>query len=341
MSGRILVTGAGGFIGAHTTLALLDAGRQVRATASSPSRADEVRAFFAGLRPDAPPLDVVPADLDDDLGWADALTGCDDVIHLASPIPVDQPKDADDLIRPARDGALRVLRAAREHDVRRVVMTSSLAAIAGSRTGRPVTDLDESDWTDLDAPKVTAYNRSKTIAERAARDDVAANGGPELVTVNPGLVLGPLLRPHVNASVEVVHRLLNGAVPAIPRVGFEVVDVRDVADLHVRALDHPDADGGRFVAAAGWRWFADIAATMRAGLGDRASEVPKRNAPDWLIKVLGRFDGGIATIVPDLGEQRNVSARTSRDVLGWTPRDPDEAVVACAESLIEHGLGPR
>ena len=338
MSGPVLVTGASGFIGAHTAAALLERGHDVRATVSGEHRIPDVRTALGGLVDGGADVEVVVANLEDPDAWTVPTAGCSDIVHLASPLPVEQPKDANELIGPARDGALRVLAAAREAGVRRVVMTSSEAAIAGSKSDTPERVYTEEDWTDLDVPGVSPYNQSKTIAERAARDDVEANGGPQFVTVNPGLVLGPVARPEVNASIEVVYRLLAGKVPMIPNVGFDVVDVRDVADLHVLALEHDDADGGRFPATSEFMWFTDIAAVMRDELGDRARKVPSRKAPDLLVRALALVDGGIRTILPELGQHRTLSSQTSIDRLGWTPRPAREAVVDCAESLLAHDL---
>jgi dihydroflavonol-4-reductase len=332
----VLVTGASGFIAGHVIIALLKRGYKVRGTLRNPTRGTEV---IRTLRPHAPEADYIQfcrATLEDDGGWRDAVKGCKYVLHVASPIPTVLPRDAEALIRPAREGALRVLRAARAEGVRRVVMTSSVAAVAYSSARRPVSD--ETDWSDPDDLKDnTAYTRSKTLAERAAWDDVAHHNGPELVTVNPALVLGPVLDKDFSASVEVVRQLLSGEVPASPRVGFGVVDVRDVADLHVRAMEVPAAAGQRFIAATEFLWMAEVAAILREGLPERATrKVPKGELPNLLVRALATVRPILRQIVPELGKRREVSSAKAREQLGWQPRPAREAVLASAQSLIAH-----
>lgn len=338
MKKTILVTGAGGFVGSYVSAALLSRGHSVRVSSSRPGRSDDIRTAIRSAGADASSVDVVVANLESDEGWRAAAEGCDGVVHLASPLPAAQPKLADDLIRPARDGVLRVLAAARDAGVKRVVMTSSAAAIAGSRITGGHRVFTERDWTDLDVSSVSPYNRSKTIAERAARDDVAANGAPEFVSINPGLVLGPIPRPDVNASVEVVWRLLAGKIPLIPNLGFDVVDVRDVAELHALALDTDGIDGSRFPAASRFMWFSEIAAVLRDEFGDRAKKVPTRTAPDLAMKLMALFDGGIKTIIPELGQHRSIDPSHTIETLGWSPRPAQQTVIECAQSLFAHEL---
>src|SRR6476661_7698297 len=267
----VLVTGGSGFIGAHCIRRLHEDGYRVRTTVRSLAREAEVRQM-AGEGP----LEFAEADLTDDAGWAEAVAGCDFVLHVASPFPLGQPKHEDELIVPARDGALRVLRAARDAGVRRVVLTSSFAAIGyGHDEGDAVAD--ETRWTDVDGPGVSAYAKSKTLAERAAWDFVRAEGGSlELATVNPVAVLGPLLGPDPSTSIELVKRLIDGSMPGTPKVAFGIVDVRDVADLHVRAMAAPEAAGERFLAVGEqWRWASEMAGWLREALPDRAKKIPK------------------------------------------------------------------
>ncbi len=326
----ILVSGASGFIGAHTARALIDRGHTVRVSISRPGRAADVRAAVGAE------VETVVADLRDPDAWRRAVDGCSEVVHVASPLPVEQPDDPEELIGPARAGALNVLAASRAAGVRRVVLTSSAAAVAGSRIDEPTKVFTHEDWTDLSEPTVSPYNRSKTIAERAARNDVAEHGGPELVTVNPGLVLGPVARPEINASVEVVWRMLAGKIPLVPRIGFDVVDVRDVAHLHVLALDAPD--GARLTATESFMWMADIAGALRDELGEVAKRVPKRGAPAFVLRLMARFDGGIRTILPELGQHRTIDSSHTTTLTGWSPRPARQAVTDCARSLIEHDL---
>jgi len=249
------------------------------------------------------------------------------------------PKHEDELIRPAREGALRVLRAARDAGVKRVVLTSSFAAI-GYGHAQPDRTYTEQDWTDVDGPDTTAYVRSKTLAERAAWDFLAREGGVlELSVVNPVGVFGPVLGKDYSASIEVVQRLLDGALPGLPNLSFGVVDVRDVVDLHLRAMVDPAARGERFLAVAGrFMTVADIAAVLRARMGGAARRVPARGLPDWVLRAVSLFDPVVRQIVPELGKSRQASNDKARSVLGWQPRPNEEAIVATAESLVRLGL---
>ncbi len=331
---QVLVSGATGFIGAYTVKALHDAGRTVRATVRSEGSKERAWAGLEsiGLEGAREHVELVVATLDDDAGWAAAMEGVECVHHVASPVPVEQPKDKMEIVRPARDGALRALRAAREAGVRRVVLTSSVAAVAGAPGKAGKKHFGADDWTDLSPPSPTPYVESKTVAERAARD-FAAEGGPELVTVNPGLVMGPLVAGRVNASNEIVKRLVKGEMPMLPRLSFECVDVRDVADLHVLAMDRAE-DGDRLMATNGLFWMEDVAATLREGLtAEEAQKVPTRRAPDLLIRFLGLFDGGTRTIAALLGQERTFDNGPSL-ALGWTPRDPRESILETARGVL-------
>lgn len=335
--GKVLVTGASGYIAGFIVQALVRNGWQVRGTIRSLARAGAVRATL-GL----PDLELVACDLMRDDGWADAMAGCDFVQHIASPIPAGEPKDPNDLIVPAREGALRALRFAHAAGVRRVVMTSSMAAIAyGHADGRaPFT---EADWSNVNSLDAYAYIKSKTLAERAARDWMAANGareggGMEYVSINPAAVLGPVLGPDFSTSLEVVKKLLDGALPGLPRLGFGVVDVRDVADLHVRAMTEPGLDGERFIAQGRFMWMREVADVLKDGLGARARRVPTRGLPDWLLKLLANFDATVKMVVPELGRRREASAAHALQRLGWKTRDERTTILDCANSLIEKGL---
>src|SRR3954468_21971525 len=332
---RVLVTGGSGFIGAHCIKRLHQDGHAVRTTVRSLSREREVRDLvgYGGA------LDIVAAAPPADDGWAEAVAGWEYVLHVASPFPLGQPKHEDELIVPARDGALRVLRAAREAGVRRVVMPSSFAAI-GYGPGRADQVYDETSWTDVDGPAVSAYAKSKTIAERAAWEFVGADGGsPELAVVNPVAVLGPLLGPDPSTSIELVKRLIDGSMPGTPKVAYGLVDVRDVADLHVRAMTAPEAAGERFLAIGeDFRWMSDVGDWLREALPDRAKKVPKRQLPNVLVRVAARFDGSLRQLIPELGVRKRATNEKARRLLGWTPRGDREAVVATGESLLALGL---
>ena len=334
MSGEsVLVTGGSGFIGSHCILDLLRAGYRVRTTVRSPDREATVRELLGAESADA--LSFATADLTSDAGWGEAVSGCDFVLHVASPFPLGPPKHEDDLIVPAREGALRVLTAARDAQVKRVVLTSSFAAIGYGKPPGPK-PFTEEDWTNLDGDGVSAYAKSKTLAERAAWDFIEREGGGlELAVVNPVGVFGPALGSDFSTSLQLVKRLLDGAMPGIPRVAFGIVDVRDVADLHVRAMTDPAAAGERFLAVAGeFMTVAEIAAVLRERMGDDAKKVPTRMLPDWLVRLVARFDSSVKQIVPELGKVKQASNEKAKRVLGWAPRSNDDAIVASAESLI-------
>jgi nucleoside-diphosphate-sugar epimerase len=341
MSGeQVLVTGGSGFIANHCMLQLLAAGYRVRATVRSLAREPEVRAVLAAAGADpGDRLSFVAADLTSDAGWPEAVAGCGFVLHVASPFPLAVPRHEDELIVPAREGALRVLRAARDAGVKRVVLTSSFAAIGYGHgpVSRPFT---EQDWTEPEGGGVTAYARSKTLAERAAWDFIAREGGAlELAVVNPVGVFGPVLGADFSTSIEIVKRMMDGALPALPRITFGVVDVRDVADLHLRAMTDPAARGERFLAVAGdFMSMRQIALVLKARMGARARRVPTRELPDWLLRVVSIVDSSVTQIVPELGKFKSATNAKARRVLGWSPRSNEEALVATAESLVKLGL---
>ena len=345
MSGElVLVTGGSGFIAMHCTLKLLAAGYRVRNTVRSLAREAEVRATLEAAGADVgndpgDRLAFFAADLTADAGWAEAAAGCDYVLHVASPFPVNVPRHEDELIVPAREGALRLLRAARGAGVKRVVLTSSFAAIGygHAQADRPFT---EHDWTKPEGDGVTAYAKSKTLAERAAWDFMAREGGDmELSVVNPVGVFGPALGADFSTSIEIIRRMMDGALPALPRITFGVVDVRDVADLHLLAMTDPEAAGERFLAVAGeFVSMRDVGLMLKRRLGDAARRVPTRELPDWLLRVVALVDKSVGQIVPELGKRKDASADKARRMLGWSPRSAEEAVVATAESLVRLGL---
>jgi len=335
----VLVTGGSGFIGSHCIAQLLSGGHQVRTTIRNPAREPDVHAMLreagveAGNR-----LTFAIADLEKDAGWPAAISGCEYVLHVASPFPSTVPRHEDELIIPARDGALRVLRAARDAGVRRVVLTSSFAAIG---YGHPpqAAPFDETSWTNLEAPDVRPYVKSKTIAERAAWDFVTSNGGLELSVVNPVGVFGPVLGPDYSTSILLIRRLLDGSLPGCPKMTFGEVDVRDVAQLHLLAMTHPSAAGARFLAVAGdFMTIAEIARTLKDRLGAAARKVPTRELPDWVLRLAALWDPAVGQIVPELGKRKNATNQKARRVLGWSPRSREESVVATAESLLRLGL---
>jgi nucleoside-diphosphate-sugar epimerase len=335
----VLVTGGSGFVGSFCILQLLAEGHAVRTTVRNLKREPEVRAMLKAGGADAGNrLQFVAADLEQDAGWSQAVTGCEYVLHVASPIPVAVPKNEDELIVPAREGALRVLRAARDARVKRVVMTSSFAAI-GYGLKPQTAPFDENSWTDVNGYGATPYIKSKTIAERAAWDFVANEGGPELSVVNPVAILGPVLGSDYSPSVMIVQRMMDGAIPGCPQRWFGIVDVRDVADLHVRAMTHPAARGERFLCTAGdFMSMLEIAKVLKARMGPAAAKVPARQLPNWLVRLAALRDPALKQLIPELGRQKNGTNAKARGLLGWKPRSSEDAIVASAESLIRLGL---
>ena len=335
----VLVTGGSGFIGGHCILQLLAAGHHVRTTVRNLAREPEVRALLKRAGAEAGDrLTFAAADLERDAGWPEAVAGCDFVLHVASPFPATVPKHEDELIVPAREGALRALKASRAAGVKRVVLTSSFAAIGYGHKPQAA-PFDETDWTDVSGDGVTAYAKSKTLAERAAWDYVAKEGGLELSVVNPVGVFGPVLGPDTSTSIMIVQRLMDGALPGLPQMAFGVVDVRDVADLHLRAMTDPRAKGERFLATAGdFMTFREIALTLKSRLGAAARRVPTRELPNWLLRVASLADPAVRQIVPELGKAKNGTSEKARRVLGWAPRSREDALVATAESLMRLGL---
>ncbi|MBI1320366.1 MAG: NAD-dependent epimerase/dehydratase family protein [Candidatus Hydrogenedens sp.] len=337
---KVLVTGGSGFIGSYCVLQLLQAGHQVRTTVRSLKREQDVRGMLetGGVDP-GEHLHFAQADLQQDAGWADAVEGCDYVLHVASPLPAGVPKHEDELIIPAREGALRVLRAARDAGVKRVVLTSSFAAIGYGVTPTE-TPFNESNWSNVNGQAMSAYAKSKTLAERAAWDFMEREGGSmELSVVNPVGVLGPVLGPDYSTSILLVQRMLDGEVPGCPRIYFGIVDVRDVADLHIRAMTHPDAPGERFSAIAGEVMsMQDIALVLRAKLGAAASRVPTRQLPDWVVRLAALFKPEMKMLLPELGKKKRIQCGKAQRMLGWAPRSNEEAIIATAESLMRLGL---
>jgi nucleoside-diphosphate-sugar epimerase len=335
----ILVTGGSGFLGGWCLVELLKRGHRARATVRDLARESEVRAGVGSQVDPGTRLTVHAADLTSEAGWAEAIEGCDYVLHVASPFPPAQPKDADELIVPAREGTLRVLRKSLEAGVKRIVVTSSVAAVrnAPASTSRGGRELTESDWSDPDDTRLTPYTRSKAIAELAAWDYMRSQGAEErLVTVQPGAIIGPVLGADRSYSLQAVERMLTGRMPGIPHLGFSFIDVRDVAALQVGAMTAPDAAGQRLIAADTFLWLSEVAEILRSQLGADARKVPRRRVPDFVIRMMARFDPEIRSVVGDLGQRTTYSTENARARVAWAPRPIEETIVECARSLLAH-----
>lgn len=335
MAGTVLVTGGSGYIAGYLIRQLIAEGWTVNTTIRDLAKEAKIREILAV---DNNKLNVFAADLTGDVGWAEAVAGCTHVAHVASPFPAAAPKHADELIVPARDGALRVLKAAKAAGVTRVVLTSSAAAIAYGHPEK-VRTYTEADWTDVTSPDAYAYVQSKTIAERAARDWIAAEGdGMEFCTINPTLVCGPIMSTDARTSVQAIEKVVAGAFPGCPDLGFGVVDVRDVADIHVRALTAPNMAGERFIASGPFLKLIDVATLLKAKLGPRGRKIPTRRLPDFLVRLTAFFDPLVKQVIGELGKTRNMDASHAKAVLGWVPRPVEETLVDCANALIDHGI---
>jgi dihydroflavonol-4-reductase len=333
--GTVLVTGGTGFLGGWCIVELLKQGYEVRTTVRSLKREPDVRAVVESQGLDASRVTVVEADLGADAGWADAVAGCRYVLHVASPFPPEQPKDPDELIVPAREGTLRVLRAALDAGVERVVVTSSVAAVRNTKEDPGPGPRTEEHWTDAENTDLTPYTRSKTYAERAAWDLVRERGAEDkLAVINPGAIIGPALNDDHSFSLSLVTRMLKGGMPAAPRLGFTFVDVRDVAAMEIAAMTSPAAGGQRFIAADEFLWAGEVAKVIRDGLGEAGAKAPKRQLPDFVVRLMSRFDSGLKSVVPELGKRVEYSSEKARSVLGWKPRPVKESILDTARSLV-------
>jgi len=336
----VLVTGGSGFIAAHCILKLLNEGYTVRTTIRSANREPEVRAMLkeggvdAGNR-----ISFFVADLMSDHNWKEAISTCKYVLHVASPTPLKDYKNDDDVIVPAREGVLRVLRIARDSGVKRVVLTSAFGAVGMGHKNR-TTPFTEKDWSNLDA-KIPVYQRSKTMSERAAWDFINKEGnGLELSVINPVGVLGPVLGPDFSHSLQLMRRMLDGEVSGCPRISSSYVDVRDVADLHFRAMIDPKAKGERFIAASGIESLSilDLALVVKEKFGPLASKVPSKEIPNWLIRIVGIVNPTVRLLIPMLDYYMTASSEKASAMLGWNPRPNEDSITDTAESLLRLGL---
>jgi len=336
---KVLLTGVTGFLGSHTAIQLLNKGYEVIGTLRNMKRADEIKQIIAKNTDNIDKLYFAEADLMDENIWDDLVSEVQNVIHIASPFPRELPKNEDELIKPAKAGTINILKAASKHGLRRVVLTSSSGAIAyGKEKSNRKAMFDENHWTDVTNTKdSTPYFRSKTIAEKAAWDFINNDtSGLELTTICPGAILGPILEKDFGTSANIVIKAMDGSSPAIPKIGFDMVDVRSVADLHIRAMENPEAAGERFVGSAGFLSFKEVASILREKYPDK--KVPKFSLPDFIIRLFSNIDKTIKPILVDLGTERKVNNKKAIKLLGWEPIPAKDAVLACAESAIRLSL---
>ncbi|MFA6211561.1 MAG: aldehyde reductase [Candidatus Obscuribacterales bacterium] len=331
----VLVTGGTGYIGGWCIVELLKRGHTVRTTIRSLTKEAAVRRAIATQVDPGERLKFFAATLTEDSGWDEAVAGCDYVLHVASPLGTNVPKNPDDLIVPARDGTLRVLKAATQAAVKGFVFTSSVAA-SSPGPNAPDGNNDETLWTNPEAAGLTAYRKSKTLAEKAAWDFMEKYTGPTTFTaILPSAVLGPVLTRENLGSVQLVSRLLDGSFPGNPRLGFNIIDVRDLADLHIRAMNSPEAAGQRLIASADFMWLKDISQMLRAELGVKANKVPTRGLPDFVLKFIALFDRTISLVTPDLGKKHTTTSAKAQRLLNWKPRPAKETIIDCANSLLD------
>jgi dihydroflavonol-4-reductase len=334
-NGKVLVTGVSGFLGSHTTIQLLNKGYAVVGTLRDRNRAHEIEQVIAKHTSNVDQLSFAEADLMDGDVWLELMAGVDYVLHIASPFPRELPKREDEVVAPARIGTINVLKAASAAGVRRVVVTSSSTAIAyGREKGERSGTYDENDWTDIaNEEDTTPYFRSKTIAEKAAWDFVAQDtSGLELSTICPGAMLGPVLEKDLGTSANMVVKIMDGSTPAIPRIGFDVVDVRSVAELHIRAMEMKEASGERFIGSAGYLTWKEMADILRQTYPGR--KIPRATLPDFATRLISNFEPTLKPLLVELGAERRLDNSKAKRLLGWQPLSPEEAVRSLAESLI-------
>ncbi|MEM8730834.1 MAG: aldehyde reductase [Pseudomonadota bacterium] len=323
---KVFVTGASGFIAKHILRELFEKGYEVRASVRSQARQAELEALF----PDQP-IEFAFLDLTKDDGWTEAMEGCDVLIHTASPFPMAEPDNPDDLIRPAVDGTLRAMRAAKAVGINRVILTSSNAAIYKEASKPKDAPSDESNWTTPDDPSVGAYEASKTLAERAAWDFVGRYPEIALTTINPGAVFGPPMDARYGTSLELVERLMSGQDPFNPPMGLPMVDVRDVAMMHVAAIDMEAAKGERFSAASETLTFAELARILKEW--DPSLKTATRVAPAWLMRFMALFMADIKPVVANIGRNLAVSGAKAEKTFGFTFIPARDSVIASGEAI--------
>jgi nucleoside-diphosphate-sugar epimerase len=335
MANTVLLTGISGFVAKHVMLTLLERGYDVRGTVRSPSKIGAVEAVARKAGFDPARVRCVTGDLTSDEGWTAAAAGCSAVIHTASPFPISSPKDQKAFVPQARDGTIRVLSAAQDAGIDRVVLTSSIVAIGSGHEKTRIRTFSEDDWSNLGSPMLPAYPYSKTVAERTAWDMADKSTNLKLTVINPGFVQGPLLDDDYGTSGETVRMMLAGKYPGVPNIDFSIVDVRDVALAHVRALEVPEAEGERIICTSGNMTMMDMSRSLAAAFPAYRRKLPKFTLPDFAIRMMGLVDRNAAGAVPELGRQRVYKNEKARHLLGIDFRAPADAVVAMGQSLVD------
>lgn len=336
---RVLVTGATGFVGQHCILQLLQKGYEVRGSVRKYTKSQRVRDIVVQHLGTDEGLDFIQADLNNFESWIDATKDVDYVLHVASPFPLKMPKDPNALIQTAKQGTVNVLKASMHNKVKKVIQTSSVAAIAYGKE-----ELDkvftEDDWTNVSSKDdTTPYILSKTYAEKAAWGVMHQTGTTmELTAINPALVLGPALEKDLSTSMEIIRKMMKGHFPGYPSIGFSIVDVRDVAKLHIKAMETPGLSGERFICADKFMWFGEISSVLQQHFPNYKRKLPKRQVPNWALKFFAKFDGSAESILSDLDKKREVSNQKAKTMLNWKPIDSEASIIAAAESLIQLGV---
>jgi dihydroflavonol-4-reductase len=339
MTDRVLLTGVSGFLGGHVALQLLNAGYTVRGSLRKLDRADKVRDTLARAGADISRLEFVALDLLSDTGWDEAMAGCRYLQHTASPFVLKMPEDRMELIRPAVEGTERALNAALRADVERIVLTSSMAAIAYGHDKSRTAPFTAADWTNLEGRGVNAYVESKVRAERRAWEIMEQAGRrDDLAVINPSAILGPLLDEDPGTSAFMISRLMDGSVPAMPRIPFVIIDVRDVAAAHVAAMTAPEAGGQRFPMGESTMMMADVAAVIRQAAPTHAGKVPRRIAPDWLVRLIALFDADIRGNLGELGVTKRLDSTSVARLLGRPLIGANTAIETTVKSLIAQGI---
>jgi nucleoside-diphosphate-sugar epimerase len=337
-SSPILVTGASGFVAIHTIIQLLEQGYKIRGTIRSLAKEAEVRETISKYVLANDRLEIISADLEQDSGWNEAMNDIDYVLHIASPFPLFIPDHEDELIIPAVQGTLRVLRAAHKARVKRVVQVSSVAAITAGHAGENKV-FTEDDWSNLE--NISAYPKSKTLAERAAWDFINGTDNTnkmELVTINPPYILGPIPNKSFRTSVELIRTYMLGQVPGVGRIKMDIVDVRDVASAIILAMTTPEAAGNRFLCSGGVLWLKEIVEILHKEYAQRGYKIPTLQFPSFLIRLIAKFDKKIALVTGSLDWDYELSSEKAKRILKWNPRPNEEAILSMAESLIEQGF---